>query len=108
MHRTGPVRTSYYVYIMTNAGNSVLYTGVTSNLLNRCEDHLNKKHPDSFSARYNVNKLVYYELFERIETAIAYEKKIKAGNRQKKIDLIRANNPHWNDLYPVLLKEWSL
>lgn len=107
MLKAGHVRASYYVYIMTNAGNSVLYTGVTSELLSRCEQHQNKNYPDSFSARYNVNKLVYYELFERIETAIAFEKKIKAGSRQKKIDLIQINNPLWNYLYPQLLSQWT-
>ena len=102
----GLLRGTYFVYIMTNGGNQVLYTGVTSDLQGRCWEYINKKHPDSFSARYNVNKLVYYERFERIETAIAREKQIKAGSRKKKLDLIEQANPRYNDLYENEVMHW--
>lgn len=78
--------------------------GVTSNLLQRITQHKNKHYPDSFSARYNVDQLVYYEIFGSIVEAIAREKQLKAGNRAKKIALIEAFNPRWEDLYPKLLE----
>ena len=105
LNKVGLVKTEYFVYIMTNKGNNVLYTGVTANLQTRCEEHHAKKYPNSFSAKYNVNKLVYYESFESIEAAIAREKQIKGGSRQKKIDLIVLNNPMWNDLYETEIAE---
>ena len=83
---------------MTNKNDSVLYTGVTSNLKDRIEQHKHRKHPDSFTARYNCNKLVYYEVFDTIVEAIAREKIIKGGSRKKKLDLINGLNPGWNDL----------
>lgn len=87
-----------YVYILTNSNHTVLYTGVTSSLYNRIVQHIEKKYPRSFSARYNLSKLVYYNHFDFIEIAIAEEKRIKAGSRAKKIELINAMNPEWNDL----------
>lgn len=87
-----------YVYILTNKNNTVLYTGVTSNLYNRIQEHTHKKYPNSFSAKYNVTKLVYYEGYSSIEEAIAREKQLKAGSRIKKCNLINAFNPTWNDL----------
>jgi len=87
-----------FVYIMTNKNKTVLYTGVTSSLQDRIEQHKHRKHPDSFTARYNCNKLVYYEVFDTIVEAIAREKIIKGGNRKKKLDLINGLNPGWNDL----------
>jgi len=92
---------TYYVYIMTNKGNSVLYTGVTSELENRCIQHRTKSYPDSFTAKYNINKLVYYERFGNINDAIAREKQIKAGSRQKKMDLIEKENHNWLDLFEL-------
>jgi putative endonuclease len=86
------------VYILTNKLNTVVYTGVTSNLKRRVYEH-KKKIKSKFTARYNVNKLVYYEVFSDSYNAIAREKQIKAGSRQKKIDLINAANPKWIDLY---------
>ena len=88
-----------YVYILTNQWNSVLYTGVTSSLAERVAQHVNKAYPHSFTARYNVNKLVYCKWFPSIEDAIAYEKKIKGGSRKKKIALINELNPSWVDLF---------
>lgn len=101
--RIGLAFETYSVYIMTNQNNTVLYTSVTSELANRCIQHRNKLFPDSFSAKYNVNKLVYYEQFGNISHAIAREKQIKAGSRKKKIDLIEKDNPMWNDLFETKL-----
>ena len=88
----------YYVYIVTNTRNTVLYTGVTSNLERRVLDHKNKV-VKGFTSKYNINKLVYYEIFDSIEQAIKREKQIKGGSRQKKIDLIKNLNPEFGDLY---------
>jgi len=86
------------VYIMTNENNTVLYTGVTSDLKDRIKKHKNKKHPGSFTARYNLEKLVYYEQIDTIGDAIKREKQIKGGSRKKKTDLINSMNPEWKDL----------
>ena len=86
------------VYIMTNKNNVVLYTGVTSNLFKRIAEHKDKLVP-GFTRAYNVTKLVYYEEHNTMEEAIAREKQIKGGSRQKKIDLINSKNPEWEDLY---------
>ena len=91
----------YYVYIMTNRNNTVLYTGVTNNLIRRIYEH-KEKLVDGFAKKYNVTKLVYYEVLEDIENAIYREKQIKAGSRQKKIDLINRMNRGWRDLYDEL------
>ena len=87
-----------FVYIMTNTYNTVLYTGVTNNLVRRVQEHIEKLNPKSFTKRYNVWKLVYYEAFWEIGDAIAREKQIKAGPRRKKIFLIENFNPAWEDL----------
>ena len=86
---------------MTNKLNSVLYTGVTSNLEKRVHEHKSKL-IEGFTKKYNVDKLVYYEVFDDINDAITREKQIKAGSRQKKIDLITSINPAWKDLYNEL------
>ena len=86
------------VYILTTKSNSVLYTGVTSDLKSRLKQHKIRKHRDSFSAKYNICKLVYFEIFDTIGDAIKREKQIKGGSRKKKISLIEAVNPGWNDL----------
>jgi putative endonuclease len=88
----------YFVYIITNQTNKVLYTGVTSNLKRRVYEHKNKM-VEGFTERYNINKLVYYEIFNDPENAIKREKQIKGGSRKKKIDLIERKNKSWNDLY---------
>jgi putative endonuclease len=88
----------YYVYILTNATNHVLYTGVTNDLYRRVEDHRLGIHK-GFTKRYHVYKLVYYEVFEDVGDAIAREKQIKAGSRQGKLDLINSMNPEWKDLW---------
>ncbi len=86
-----------YVYILTNKNNTTLYTGVTSNLPKRIYEHKNKL-VDGFSKKYNLDKLVYYEIFDEIIEAISREKQIKAGSRKKKIELINSQNPEWEDL----------
>ncbi|MGD9931959.1 MAG: GIY-YIG nuclease family protein [Mangrovibacterium sp.] len=88
-----------YIYILTNKNNTVLYVGVTSNLSQRIWQHQTGKFPDSFTSKYHVTKLVYYEEFLSIADAIAREKQLKAGPRQKKIDLIKKLNPEWIDLF---------
>ena len=94
--------TKYYcVYIITNPTNTVLYTGVTGNLLGRIYHHKNKT-VSSFSSKYNLNKLIYYEVYEDAISAIAREKQIKAGGRKKKLDLTNDFNPEWKDLYNTL------
>ena len=87
----------YFVYILTNKTNKVLYTGVTNNLERRLYEHKNHL-VDGFSSKYNTNKLVYYEVSESIESAIAREKQIKAYRRDKKIALINELNSERKDL----------
>jgi putative endonuclease len=94
-----------FVYIITNAHHTVLYVGVTSNLFNRTIQHRDKIFPKSFSARYNLSKLVYYEIFDSIVDAIAREKQLKGGSRKKKESLINKFNPEWKDLFEVLVNE---
>ena len=87
-----------YIYILTNRNNTVLYTGVTSNLFNRLYEHRTGAYKTAFTFKYNVEKLVYYEGFTDIEEAILREKQIKGGSRQKKLDMINGLNPKWKDL----------
>jgi putative endonuclease len=86
---------------MTNFTHTVLYTGVTNDLIRRAYEHMHHL-VKGFTQKYNVTKLVYFEATESIEAAIAREKQIKAGSRQKKIDLINNMNPNWDDLYKQL------
>ena len=87
----------YYVYIITNYTNSTIYTGITNNLIRRIKEHKDKINP-SFSSRYNLYKLVYFEVFDKPLTAINREKQIKKYSRMKKDNLIKTMNPDWNDL----------
>ena len=87
----------YYVYILSNQRNTVLYTGVSNDLIRRLWEHKNST-DKGFTKRYNVEKLIYFEDFSSIGDAIAREKQIKAGSRKKKIDLIESMNPEWKDL----------
>ena len=87
-----------FIYILTNKNHSVLYTGVTSNLAQRLYQHQTSIFKNAFNSRYNVFELVYFEEFDNIIDAIAREKQIKAGSRQKKIALIQQFNPEWKDL----------
>ena len=91
----------YYVYIMTNKHNKVLYTGITNDLKRRVYQH-KEKLLNGFTKKYNITKLVYYEVFQDPENAILREKQIKAGSRQKKIDLINSTNRKWLNLYEEL------
>jgi putative endonuclease len=93
---------SAFVYIITNKNNTTIYVGVTSNLKQRIKQHREKKYTQSFSAQFNLNKLVYYESLTSIVTAIAREKQLKAGSRAKKIALIEQLNPEWLDLFEDL------
>ena len=87
-----------YIYILTNKNHTVLYTGVTSNLGNRLYEHRTGLYETSFTHKYNLHELVYYEEFINIEEAIYREKQLKAGSRQKKLNLISRLNPEWKDL----------
>ncbi len=88
---------NYYVYILTNKSNKVLYTGVTNNLTRRVYEHKHKL-IKGFTSKYNLNKLVYYEITNYVGAAIQREKQIKGWLRKKKIDLIESLNPDWEDL----------
>lgn len=90
---------------MTNKRHSVYYVGVTSELIGRIWDHRNKTYPKSFTARYNCFKLVYYEFYPHIEEAIAAEKALKGGSRDRKIQLVNSMNPEWLDLYDKIINE---
>ncbi len=87
----------YYVYIMANWNNKVLYIGVTGNLERRVHEHKNKV-AKGFTAKYNINKLVYFDFTSDVNSAISREKEIKGWSRQKKDELIESLNPHWQDL----------
>ncbi|MDR3560026.1 MAG: GIY-YIG nuclease family protein [Negativicutes bacterium] len=93
---------SYYIYILTNKYHNVLYTGVTNDLKRRVYEHKEKLNP-GFTSKYNLDRLVYYEECGDIIQAIAREKQIKGGSRQKKLDLINAFNPEWSDLFDQIL-----
>jgi putative endonuclease len=92
------------VYIMTNIRHSVLYTGVTNDLIRRVLEHKSKE-VKGFTKHYKVDRLVYFEATERIEDAIAREKQIKGGSRKDKVDLITGINPHWKDLFEDMVSE---
>ncbi len=94
---------SGFVYIMANQNNGTLYVGVTSNLIKRVYEHRNSL-VEGFTQKYELKKLVYFEVFEDISSAIEREKQLKAGNRKKKISLIEANNASWSDLYSQILE----
>jgi len=91
------MKKQYYIYIVTNKRNTVLYVGITNNLERRIFEHKNKL-LKGFTSKYNVTKLVYYEVFNSPREAIAAEKKIKGWIRAKKINLIKSINPDFKDL----------
>ncbi len=93
MHKGG------YVYLVTNTHHNVIYVGMTSQLLSRIYQHKTHFYKRSFSDRYNIEHLVYYESFNCIEDAIAREKQVKKWRKEKKIALISSMNPEWKDLY---------
>ncbi|HYM19494.1 MAG TPA: GIY-YIG nuclease family protein [Candidatus Kapabacteria bacterium] len=92
----------YYIYILTDAKHNTLYTGVTNDLKRRVYEH---KHPEksSFTEKYHVNMLMYYEIFDTMDAAIRREKQIKGGSRAKKIALIESMNKEWKDLYEEIV-----
>ncbi len=92
----------YCIYIMTNSHQTVLYTGVTNNLARRVYEHKNGL-GGIFTRKYNIQKLVYYEVGEDVHAVVAREKQIKGGSRKKKIDLINKMNPEWKDLYDEII-----
>ena len=93
----------YYVYILSNSHKNVIYTGVTNNLVKRVYEHKNHLDKSSFTSRYNVENLVYFEATTDIDAAIEREKQIKGWNRKRKEKLIEAKNPNWDDLYENII-----
>jgi putative endonuclease len=91
----------YYIYILTDAKHTTLYTGVTNNLQRRIWEH-KEKLVEGFTKKYHIDRLVYFEVCEDIVSAITREKQIKAGSRKKKIDLTNSMNSEWRDLYEEL------
>jgi len=94
----------YYVYILSNETNVAIYTGVTNDLIRRVAEHRSHNKPNSFTAKYNIHKLVYYEHTNDIKAAIAREKQIKTWNRKRKNSLVDNFNPLWLDLYSHLIE----
>ena len=92
----------YYIYILSNENNTTLYVGVTNNLIRRVYEHKNKL-CEGFTKKYNVDKLVYYEVCSSPLTAIEREKQLKAGSRKNKIILVKSMNSEWVDLYSSII-----
>ena len=95
---------SYYVYILINQNHTVLYTGVTSDLIRRVYEHKNHLDQNSFTSKYNVTRLVYFEETSDVKSAIEREKQIKSWKRERKIELILQSNPRMIDLYDQIVK----
>jgi len=93
----------FYTYILTSDRNGTLYIGVTSDLIGRVYQHRTKADPHSFTAKYNVTRLVHFEVFDDPENAIRREKRLKKWNREWKINLIERDNPDWDDLFDHLV-----
>ena len=93
----------YYVYILSNATNVAIYTGITNDLVRRVYEHKHEVDKDSFTARHGIHKLVYYEYTNDVRAAIEREKQIKGWNRARKNKLIQGKNPQWKDLYESIL-----
>ena len=93
----------YYVYILTNKTGTVVYTGVTNDLIRRVYEHKHNLDPNSFTAKYSVHKLVYFEQTTSRYEAISREKQIKSWSRKKKNQLVETQNPKWEELYDSLL-----
>ena len=93
----------YYVYILSNNHKNVIYTGITNDLVRRVYEHKYHLDKSSFTSRYNVDNLVYFQVTTDIDSAIAREKQIKEWNRKRKDKSIKATNPNWNDLYESIL-----
>ena len=93
----------YYIYILANKTRTTIYTGVTNNLIRRVWEHKNNIIRDSFTAKYQVHDLVYYEVAENAYEAITREKQIKSWKRSRKNELVESKNPLWEDLYESIL-----
>lgn len=93
------MNSKFYVYILTNKYNTVIYTGFTNDLARRCQEHKTKR-VSGFTSKYNIYKLVYFEAFKYVNDGIKREKQIKNYSREKKDALINFSNPGWNDLCP--------
>ena len=93
----------YYVYILSNSNRNVIYTGVTNDLRRRVYEHKHHFDRSSFTSRYNVDHLVYFETTSDINAAIEREKQIKGWNRKRKNKLVESRNPNWVDLYQSIL-----
>ena len=96
---------SYYVYILASNTNVTVYVGVTNDLIRRVYEHKNNLAPESFTSRYGVHKLVYFEQTTDVRAALEREKQLKGWRRSKKNALINAMNPQWRNLYPFILGE---
>ena len=95
---------NYYVYILANTTGTVVYIGVTKDLIRRVYEHKHKLDPNSFTAKYDVHKLVYFESTSDVRAAIEREKQIKGWNRKRKNKLVESMNPRWDDLYDSILR----
>ena len=95
------MKNNYFVYLITNWNNKVIYIGITNNLQRRVFEHKNKL-VEGFTSRYNLNKLVYYEITTDVNSAIAREKEIKKWRREKKNKLVESLNPEWKELIEEL------
>lgn len=96
-------RMEYYVYMLTNKLNTAVYTGITRDLFRRVYEHRIKVDPNSFTAKYDIHKLVYFEVTTDVKAAIEREKQIKGWNRKRKNKLVESKNPSWEDLYESIL-----
>lgn len=95
----------FYIYMTTNKARRPIYIGVTNDLLRRIMEHREKVIPESFASQYNCTRLIWYQMTQDVEAAIAREKQLKGWRREKKIKLIEAMNPTWEDLYENLLED---
>ena len=95
---------NYYVYILANTTGTVVYIGVTKDLIRRVYEHKHKLDPNSFTAKYDVHKLVYFESTSDVRAAIEREKQLKGWNRKRKNKLVESMNPRWEDLYGSILR----
>ena len=93
----------YYVYMLSNKSHTVLYTGVTKDLVRRVYEHRTHADPNSFTAKYHANRLVYFEVTTDVKAALEREKQIKSWSRKQKDTLVDSMNPERKDLYPQLL-----
>ena len=95
---------NYYVYILSNITGTTIYIGITKDLIRRVYEHKHKLDPGSFTAKYDIHKLVYYESTSDVRAAIEREKQLKGWNRKRKNKLIESMNPRWDDLYESILQ----